>query len=192
MKELGDRVALRKQDSDSTSVEDLTVAQQKSTIPTPKVNAPTVTVPVNSTKIPQLPAEVSTNSIAFVKRFNQLLLNIATNDQYSYIIQFPGLIQVQDDKKTIDTNVKNQNGSTALHVAANRGDFELFEMLLQCGADLHAKNFNNQSALDLLSGKTGSKETAGHRQIKALVEQMMSSSDGKTTTTTKSTTPSKK
>lgn len=48
-----------------------------------------------------------------------------------------------------DVNVKNKDGWTALHMAAELDQLETVKMLVKKGANIHARNSNGQTALDV-------------------------------------------
>ena len=51
-------------------------------------------------------------------------------------------------KEGADVNAKNDNGNTALHIAAFKGNTDTVEALLAKGADVNAKNNNGYTAFD--------------------------------------------
>jgi ankyrin repeat protein/beta-lactamase regulating signal transducer with metallopeptidase domain len=64
-----------------------------------------------------------------------------------------------------DVNLKNQNGSTSLHIAAAAGNTALLELLIEKGADVNAKNNRGQTAL-CIAVSNDNKE-----MVKLLIEQ---------------------
>jgi len=61
-----------------------------------------------------------------------------------------------------DPNVREQNGFTALHVAAQNNDVEIIHLLLLGGADLTLKSTSGKTAMDIAMG-------AGHEKATALL-----------------------
>ena len=54
----------------------------------------------------------------------------------------------------VDVNVKNEDGNTALILAAYKGNAEVINALIKAGADVNAKNKNNDTALTLAAWKS--------------------------------------
>ncbi len=61
-----------------------------------------------------------------------------------------------------DPNVREPNGFTALHVAAQNNDVEIIHLLLLGGADLTLKSTSGKTAMDIAMG-------AGHEKATALL-----------------------
>ena len=57
-----------------------------------------------------------------------------------------GLISYLLDKK-IDINIKTTSGATALHEAVRKGDYQIVNMLVKAGADVNARDANNNTPL---------------------------------------------
>ena len=52
-------------------------------------------------------------------------------------------------KKKLNINKKNKNGDTPLHLAVQRGDYDIIQLLLDNGADITIKNKKGISPYDL-------------------------------------------
>ena len=59
----------------------------------------------------------------------------------------PLLVKSLVDFKDIKLNKKDQDGSTALHLAAKYADVKTLELLLKADIDVNAKNYNQRTAL---------------------------------------------
>lgn len=74
--------------------------------------------------------------------------------------QRPAMVSFLLEQEGIDVNVRNDNGSTAIHIAAARGERELCAQLLRHGADPTITNRAGNTAIDLA-------RTAGHEALAA-------------------------
>ncbi|KAI0639688.1 ankyrin [Trametes polyzona] len=69
-----------------------------------------------------------------------------------------GLVTYLEKHREVDVNAKDENGYTALHLAADRGHTEVVRVLLERGADREIKDQDGFTAKELA-------EVAGHDEI---------------------------
>lgn len=72
----------------------------------------------------------------------------------------------------VNTRSVGGSGSTPLHYAASRGDGPMTEVLLECGADAHARNAAGEKPLDIYSGQYDF-GTSAHQAIRRHIAQRL-------------------
>ncbi|KAI8980729.1 ankyrin [Trametes punicea] len=73
-----------------------------------------------------------------------------------------GLVSYLEEHPEVDVNARDDNGYTALHLAADRGHSEVVQVLLERGADRAIKDEDEFTAMELA-------EIAGHDEIVKLL-----------------------